>query len=703
MTRKSVRRAAALLLLLASLTLLLASCGGTAVTLHHGEETETATVKGEFTLPVPQEAGYAFLGWFSAPEGGAAYTDAEGRGLAAWSDENPTDLYAQWSPKEYTFELDVKDGECAAPLSFPMTYLSIFEERLPVPTRVGYSFLGWYNAEDVQVTAPNGEPLGDFAQFNVTAYPTNEEKTTVSLYAGWSERRVTFSFATNGGTEVAEVSAGLGERVSLPVTSKAGHCFLGWSRSGTAEDILPMYYTVKDTDEDNTALHAVYAPATVAGVTFTLIHNDTEYAVSYVGGEREVYIPDIYQGKRVTRVLSVASSVEVLYLPNTATAIEEGAMRGCAALRVLRLPSSLARISREMLKGCAALTELTIPGGVTAIDESALEGTALARIEIPAGVRSIGRLALASTAIETITVHPDNQYYSSEDGVLYQKTGTELRLQQYPRQKTGDAFTPPAGCTAIMDYAFLSVGYDAEGRRIAGALRRVTLGGKLKSVGASAFEGSSVAVAVIDTDTGSSLTFGSRAFYACRELRMIRFLNSAAPASVGDSFIGSSDITTYLYVPTASRSMYAQKLTGYTDRIRTENDIYGNYAVEPYLGGYRILQYLGYETEIAIPAYINGLEVKAIGSHAFSGSSTVTRITVEGGALEEIAPSAFADCEALAVFTLKRATPPTLGADALRGASDELRIYVPAGDAVSLYRAALGWIAYSDRIFTEPS
>ena len=703
MTRTPARRGAAFLLLLLTLALLLASCGGTAVTLHNGDATEAVTVRGDAPLKIPQNAGYAFLGWFSSPEGGTAYTDAEGKWLITPEDGNPTDLYAKWSPKEYTFELDVKDGECAAPLSFPMTYLSIFEERLPVPTKVGYSFEGWYNADGTRVSAPNGELLGDFAQFNVSAFPTNEERNTVSLYAGWSERRVTFSFATDGGTEVGEVSAGLGERVSLPVTSKEGHCFIGWSRSSAAEEILPMHYTVKSTDEDNTALYAVYRPATVAGVTFTLIQNDTEYAVAYIGSEREVYIPDIYQGKRVTRVTAIAKTVEVLYLPNTATAIEEGAMRGCTELKTLRLPASLTRISREMLKGCGKLTEIVVPSTVTAIDEAALEGTAFTEIEIPAGVRSIGRLALASTAVERITVDPANRYYSSEDGVLYQKTGTELRLQQYPRQKAGEEFAPPSGCTAIMDYAFLSVGYDAEGKRIEGALRRITLGGKLKAVGESAFEASSVVVAVIDTEAGSALTLGSRAFYACHELRMIRFLNSAAPAAVGADFLGASDMATYLYVPTASRSMYAQKLSSYEGRIRTENDIYGSYAVEAYAGGYRILQYLGYETEIVIPAYINGLEVKAIGSHAFSGSSTVKKITVESTALEEIGASAFADCEALAVLTLKKPTPPTLGTDALRGASDELCIYVPAGDAVTLYRAANGWISHSDRIFTEPS
>lgn len=683
------------------LCLALASCGGTTVTLHNGDKTSSASVSGgAFQLEVPVNPGYEFQGWYSAAEGGTAYTDKDGKGLSEWSSDNPTDLYAQWQLKEYTFNLDTKGGETDAATSFTMMYLSIFEQRLPVPTKPGFAFDGWYNSSDVKVSSVTGELIGDYAQFNVAGFPTNESNNTVSLYAKWVEKKVNFTFVTDGGTEAASVSAGLGEMVSLPITAKEGYCFIGWSRSSGVEDFVPMHYTVKDSDSENTSLYAVYRPATVAGVTFTLINNDTEYSVAYVGSESEVYIPDIYQGKRVTKVTAINKTVKTLYLPNTAATVNEGAISDCKELSTLRLPSALTRITKNMLKGCAALSEIIIPDSVTAIDEGALSGTCFTSIVIPAQVRNIGTNALASIAVSEITVDSANQYYTSVDGVLYQKTGTELQLQQYPKLKAGDEFTPAAGCTAIMNYAFKEVGYGKDGALIENALKKVTINGKIKAVGDSAFEGGSVVVVVVDTETGSSLAFGARAFYNCRELRMIRFLNSAVPSSFGQYFISSTGSGTYIYVPTASKTMYAQKLNSYSARIRTENDIYGNYAVEAYQGGYRILQYLGYESEVVIPAYINGLEVKAIGSHAFSGCNTVTKVIVEATTVMAIESSAFGGCENLKSFTIHAQTPPALASDAFSGHGEEFRIYVPAGDAINTYRAAAGWSAFSDIIFT---
>lgn len=698
MKRHSLRRSA-LILLAVLLCGVLSACGGTKITLHNGSETSTASVSGSFTLPVPSRVGFAFTGWYSAAEGGTAYTDAEGNGISEWSASNPTDLYAQWSLKDYTFRLDTQGGTIEGEPTFTMQYLAIFNGNFPVPVKDGYAFEGWHNSNNQPVTNALGVPLGDCIQFNATGYPTDEASNTVSLFAKWTEKNVTFTFVTDGGTEVAELKAGLGAEVDLPVTAKEGHCFIGWSRSGGAEELLPMRYTVKQTDDENTSLYAVWRTATEAGVTFSSINNDTEYSVTYIGSAEEVYIPDIYQGKRVTKVVSIAKSVKVLYLPNTASTINEGAMMDCTALVKLRLPSTLTRLSKNVLKGCRLLADVMIPASVTAIDEGALSGTGFVTITVPAGVRSIGLHALDSHSVVEILVQQGNQYYASLDGVLYQKTGAELQLQQYPRLRTGEEFTPAEGCIAIMTDAFHLVGYDKNGKQISGALKKLNITGKLKTVENGACQGSSLMLVVINTESGSALSFGTRAFCDCKSLRMIRFLNAAVPAAIGNDFISTGN-GTYIYVPTASKTMYAQKLSAYSSRIRTENDIYGSYAVESYQGGYRILQYLGYESEVTIPAYINGLEVKAIGSGAFKNCTTVKKISVGATTVLAIEAEAFANCTALTSFTIQTVTPPTLASGAFVGCGAELRIYVPAGEAVNSYRAANGWSSFGDVIYT---
>ena len=57
---------------------------------------------------------------------------------------------------------------------------------------------------------------------------------------------------------------------------------------------------------------------------------------------------------------------------------------------------------------------------MTVIGRWAFSGcTGLSSIEIPSGVTSIGELAFDNCSnLESINVGDDNQYYSSEDGVL---------------------------------------------------------------------------------------------------------------------------------------------------------------------------------------------------------------------------------------------------------------------------------------------
>ena len=61
------------------------------------ERFATATYGESFKIAVPERAGYRFLGWYTAPEGGKQMTDAEGNSLAPWTslDEDMT-FYAVW-------------------------------------------------------------------------------------------------------------------------------------------------------------------------------------------------------------------------------------------------------------------------------------------------------------------------------------------------------------------------------------------------------------------------------------------------------------------------------------------------------------------------------------------------------------------------------------------------------------------------------
>lgn len=86
---------------------------------------------------------------------------------------------------------------------------------LPTPTRVGYTFNGWKNAND--------EWVNENDEVN--------SATTVNLYSDWTEKQYGIFFNTNGGSgEYEELSVTYSEKFVLPDNLTAeGAKFLGWS------------------------------------------------------------------------------------------------------------------------------------------------------------------------------------------------------------------------------------------------------------------------------------------------------------------------------------------------------------------------------------------------------------------------------------------------------------------------------------------
>ncbi len=78
---------------------------------------------------------------------------------------------------------------------------------LPTPTRENYKFAGWYTSGGSKYTS------------------TLMGAESVSLTARWNPILI---FNTNGGTEVEDISAEVGTRITLPKTEKDGFMFAGW-------------------------------------------------------------------------------------------------------------------------------------------------------------------------------------------------------------------------------------------------------------------------------------------------------------------------------------------------------------------------------------------------------------------------------------------------------------------------------------------
>lgn len=152
------------------------------------------------------------------------------------------------------------------------------------------------------------------------------------------------------------------------------------------------------------------------------------------------------------------SSLNSVTIPAGVTSIGELTFEGCSSLTSIEIPVSVTSIGVAAFSDCSGLTKVTIPESVTSIGLSAFSGCdGLTSIEIPQSITEIGELAFSHCKrLRSIQVDSKNENYTSIDGVLFSKDGT--RLLQYPDGKDGATCTILASVVSIDLWAFYGCG-----------------------------------------------------------------------------------------------------------------------------------------------------------------------------------------------------------------------------------------------------
>lgn len=250
-----------------------------------------------------------------------------------------------------------------------------------------------------------------------------------------------------------------------------------------------------------------------------------------------------------------------------------------------------------------------LPNSLRHIGTMAFHDSVISEIHIPKRVETIGALAFCGIELEGIHVDEDNPWYSSQEGVLFNKNKTVLI--QYPQGKRGHAYRMPETVTDIGVFGFWGID----------ELLQVEMPGQMTSIGPWAFEGCEHLKEVRLPD--SVKTIGEGAFLDCHSLNHAVVPSSAM--NIGEYAFGYRTSSEDIWTDTdESESMKCGKpklhrcgnFTIYGDSVGSVAERYANEHGIPYTG----LQ----GTQLKLKQFINCETSwrKALGDESFSLEAT---------------------------------------------------------------------------------
>jgi len=253
-------------------------------------------------------------------------------------------------------------------------------------------------------------------------------------------------------------------------------------------------------------------------------------------------------------------------LPATLTALGRSSFNSCSGLTSINIPSSVTSIGYAEFNGCSSLTSVNIPSGITLIDTWTFGNcTSLKNITIPSSVTSIGDFAFNNIGLTTITlpsavstigycaftfddaltsfqVASDNPYFSSLDGVLFDKS--QKKILSYPGGRNS-VYQIQDGVNVVDTAAF-------EGLWV---MHNITIPSSVTTLSQEAFYWCQNLKTI---DIPASVTsIGGYAFYYCIGLTSITLHSSPVNLSASDSVFKYIDKSAcVLYVPIGTKAAY---------------------------------------------------------------------------------------------------------------------------------------------------
>ena len=373
------------------------------------------------------------------------------------------------------------------------------------------------------------------------------------------------------------------------------------------------------------------------------VEDGTVMIERYTGPDTgDIEIPSVIAGNPVTSIYDYAfaqyAGLTSVTIPDSVTSIGNNAFNGCSGLTSVTIPGHVTAIGYHAFAWCSSLTDIVIPDSVADINAYAFAWcSGLTSVTIGAGVTNIGYGAfLDCTGLTEISVDAGNPSYSSNDGVLFNKT--QATLIGFPGGKTGD-YAIPDSVTNIAENAFS----DCTG------VTSIVIGPGVTSIGNGAF-GGCLALTAIDVDTGNpSYSSANGVLFNKVQTDLISFPGGRAgdyaiPDSVtniGDmAFAGCTGLTS-VTIPDSVTSI-----------------------------GMNAFVVCSGLTSVTIPDHVT-----AINDHAFALCSGLTSVSIPNS-VNSIGEGAFLDCTGLTDIVIPDSVT-NIGYYAFYGCTGLARVTIP--------------------------
>ncbi len=651
----------------------------------------------EINAPTVTREGYTFAGWQPALLGNVP--------------ANNVTFTAQWSLNSYDVALDLCGGEGTSATN--VTHGTLVG-ALPLPTRMGYAFDGWWTA------AENGTKVSDDTAITGAR----------SLFAHWIANAYSVAFHSGHSGDAAVTTQEFEFDVAQALTSNAfvrtGYAFGGWATNETGAATFADGAVVSNLTEVSDATVDLYATWLANNYMVTFDANGgtggwssnmtygatiTAPTVTREGHTFAGWQPALLGSVPASNVTFTAQWTE-LPPPYTLT-IEDGVLKGYTGdlPATLAIPATVTAFGADLFKGATSLKTVTGGANVTACGAGAFrdsgiwnaapngpvvvcgvlvgwKGTVPATVDVPYGVKVIADGAFAgATSLETVYL-PDSlvsigagafkdctkldDVFGLEDGVTVAADAFEGTLRTTFRFTWSGlvvtGFRGPLPAALVIPANATGIGVNAfKGQTTIASL--TIEGENAVNIGAGAFEG---CTALATATIGGGVTIAATSFKDCaaltnlavggsatiaaesfKEFAALKTVSIGGGATIGASaFAGSTALNTF--TAGGGATVGASAFEGCTTLGTFTAGDTVSIATNAFKG-------------CAALATADFGKVSALGESAFEGCSSLASLELAEG-IEEIGAASFKGCASLKAIDLP-ASVTTIGVSAFEGCS----------------------------------